>query len=302
MKRILICLTLLLGLLPATRLLAAPIPVAASFSILADIVQNVGGERIRLVTLVGPDQDTHVYQPTPGDIQKLQKTRLFFVNGLGFEGWIDRLQQATRYQGQVINVTQGITLLSGSRHASGHRHNPHHAEDPHVWQDPACVKQMVDNIRNALTAADPAGRSYYRNRAASYNRELDQLLQWAQQEIATIPAAKRTVLTSHDAFGYLGQRLGIQFLAPQGVSTETEASAREVAQLIRQMKKTGIRAVFMENISNPRLIEQIARETGTRPNGRLYSDALSRSGPASSYLGMYRHNIGTLTAGMRNNL
>lgn len=278
---------------------AKPLAVAASFSILGDIVQNVGGERIQLTTLVGANQDAHVYQPTPADIQRLTQTRLFFINGLGFEGWQKRLQQASKYQGKIITVTQGIAPLESNKaQQRGHRHN----NDPHVWQDPVRVKQMVQNIRDALSAADPDGKVYYQRRAENYNRELDQLLNWASQQISTIPQQKRIVLTSHDAFAYLGQRLGLQLLAPQGVSTESEASARDVAQLIQLMKKTGIRAVFMENISNPKLVEQIARDTGTRLGGRLYSDALSRDATADTYLKMYRHNVSTLAMGMRNNL
>ena len=256
------------------------------------IDKHVGGERIELVTLVGADQDAHIFQPTPADIQKLARTRLFFINGLGFEGWLKRLQQASRYNGKVVTVTHGIEPLAI-------KHDDHN--DPHIWQDPVRVKQMIGNIAEALSAADPAGATYYRTRATDYRMKIDALLLWAQNEIASVPAAKRVVLTSHDAFGYLGQRFGIRLISPQGVSTETEASARDVARLIRQMKQSGIRAVFMENISNPRLTEQIARETGARPGPKLYSDALSRNPDAAGYLGMYRYNITTLVAGMRTN-
>lgn len=289
------------SLLLAANSHAAPLPVAASFSILADIVQNVGGERVAITTLVGPDQDAHVFQPTPADVQKLAKTRLFFVNGLGFEGWLKRLQQASKYNGQVITVTKGITPLDRQENDhDDHGHSHGHA-DPHAWQDPQLVKQMVVNIRDALSAADPQGREYFQSRANAYSKELDQLQQWAQQQIATIPQSKRAVLTSHDAFAYLGKRFGIQLLSPQGVSTEAEASAKDVAELIRQMKKTGVRALFMENISNPKLTEQIARETGAQIGARLYSDALSRDAAANSYLAMYRSNIGNLVKGMQNN-
>lgn len=278
---------------------AAPIPVAASFSILGDIVQNAGGERIQVTTLVGPDQDAHVYQATPADIQKLTQTRLYFVNGMGFEGWQKRLQQASRYKGKIITVTQGIKPLSKTTH--GHGHNHHSAHDPHAWQDPALVKQMVENIRTALIAADPEGEKYYRARSAHYLNELDQLLIWSTQQISSIPPQKRVVLTSHDAFAYLGQRLGIKLLSPHGVSTEAEASAKDVARLIQLIKKTGIRAIFMENISNPKLIQQITRDTGTQLGERLYSDALSRNAVADTYIKMYRHNVTTLVTGMQKN-
>lgn len=289
------------SLLLAANSHAAPLPVAASFSILADIVQNVGGERVAITTLVGPDQDAHVFQPTPADVQKLAKTRLFFVNGLGFEGWLKRLQQASKYNGQVITVTKGVTPLERQGNGPDDHGHAHGHADPHAWQDPQRVKQMVINIRDALSAADPQGREYFQQRAGAYNKELDQLQQWAQEQIATIPPAKRAVFTSHDAFAYLGKRFGIRLLSPQGVSTEAEASAKDVAELIRQMKKTGVRALFMENISNPKLTEQIARETGAQVGARLYSDALSRDPAASSYLTMYRSNIGNLVKGMQSN-
>ncbi len=276
---------------------AAPLPVTASFSILGDLVQNIGGERIQLITLVGPDQDAHVFQPTPSDIKKLASSRLFFVNGLGFEGWQKRLEQASKYQGKVVSTSLGIQPLA--MHGADHDH--HDSQDPHVWQDPQNVKIMVKNIAQALIAADPAGRDYYTQRLAAYHKELDQLQSWVQQEISTIPEKNRKVLTSHDAFGYLAKRFGIRILSPQGVSTEAEASAKEVAMLIREIKKSGIRALFMENISNPKLIEQIARETGANTGLKLYSDALSREANANSYLAMYRSNIRNLVAGMRSN-
>lgn len=280
---------------------AAPLQVAASFSILGDIVRNIGGERVSVVTLVGPDQDAHVFQPTPADVQKLAGTRLFFVNGLGFEGWLKRLQQASKYPGKVVTVTQGIQSIPihQEKHGHGLEHTDH--ADPHAWQDPQQVKLMVKNIREALSAADPQGGAYYQSKADDYNKALDQLQDWAQKQISTISEPKRAVLTSHDAFAYLGKRFGIRLLSPQGVSTEAEASAKDVAALIRQMKKTGIRALFMENISNPKLAEQIARETGATVGLKLYSDALSRDPSAASYLAMYRSNIENLVRGMQNN-
>jgi len=280
---------------------AEPLRVAASFSILGDIVRNIGGERILITTLVGPDQDAHVYQPTPADVQKLAATRLFFVNGMGFEGWLKRLQQASEYQGEIVTVTQGIQPIAtqSNPHDLGYAHQ-HHI-DPHAWQDPQQVKQMVTNIRDALSKADPQGRAYYLNQTKIYINKLDQLQDWAQSRIATIPETKRAVLTSHDAFAYLGKRFGIQLLSPQGVSTEAEASAKDVAELIRQMKKTGIRALFLENISNPKLAEQIARETGAIVGLKLYSDALSHDPAADSYITMYRSNIENLVKGMQSN-
>lgn len=288
-----LCFTLALS---SAVLHAAPVPVAASFSILGDLVQAVGGERISISTLVGPDQDAHIFQPAPADVQKLSATRLFFVNGLGFEGWQNRLLQSSRYTGKTITVTQHIQPLK--MHDDGHGHGSH---DPHAWQDPEQVKTMVQTISKALIATDPSGSAYFQKRADGYTQELDQLTLWAKAEVARIPPNKRVVLTSHDAFGYLARSLGIRIISPQGVSTESEASAKEVGKIIRQIKQSGIRALFMENISNPKMVEQIARETGVRTDRKLYSDALSRNPEAATYLKMYRYNVTTLIAGMQGN-
>jgi len=282
-------------LLISTSLHAAPLPVAASFSILGDLVQNVGGERVSVTVLVGKDQDAHVFQPSPTDVQKLARTQLFFVSGLGFEGWQSRLLKSSKYSGKTVTVTQGIKPLAA------HGDHAHSHGDPHVWQDPIHTKHMIDQIAAALIAADPQGREYFQKQAAQYKLALDQLLTWTQAEIGRVPQAKRVVLTSHDAFAYLGQRFGIRLLAPQGVSTDAEANTQDVARIIRQMKTSGIRAIFMENISNPKLMEQIAKETGAKPGVKLYSDALSRNETASTYLIMYRHNISALVAGMQAN-
>ncbi len=270
------------------------LPVAVSFSVLGDLVRQVGGDRISTVQLVGPDEDAHVYQPTPGAIAEVSRTKLFFVNGLGLEGWLTRLQQAANYKGQVITVNQGSDALTMTE--DGKR-----VTDPHTWQDPARVKSMIEIISKALITADPAGSTYYRQRADAYQKQLDDLATWATAQFNTIPPARRVILTSHDAFGYLGHRFGVKILAPQGVSTDAEPSAKEVGDLVRQIRASGIRAVFMENISNPKMVQQIAAETGTSTTARLYSDALSKDGSADTYLKMYRHNVTALVAGMKLN-
>lgn len=279
---------------------ASPIKVAASFSILGDLVQQIGGERVQINVLVGADQDAHVYMPSPQDVQKLTETQLFFVNGLGFEGWQSRLLKSSRYQGQIVTVTVNIKPLAmhGDEHDHGHGHS--HI-DPHVWQDPVQVKSMVNTISSALSKSDPAGAAYYQQRLQAYQKQLDTLITWAQTEIARIPKEKRMILTSHDAFAYLGHRFGIRIISPQGVSTESEASAQDVAKIIRQIKQSQIRALFMENISNPKMLEQISKETGALTGSKLYSDALSKSPEAADYLSMYRYNVSTLLAGMQRN-
>ncbi|WP_205700927.1 metal ABC transporter substrate-binding protein [Jeongeupia sp. USM3] len=290
---------LLIGLSGAARA-AEPLPVVASFSILGDLVQNVGGDRVKVTTLVGADGDAHVYQPTPADVGTLAKSRVFFVNGLGFEGWMKRLTASSKYKGTVVTVSDGIKprAMAGEGH-DDHGHD--HGTDPHAWQDVDNARLMVKNIAAALAKIDPAGAGVYQANAAKYDGQLAELARWADAQVAAIPAAKRKVITSHDAFGYLGARYKITLLSPQGLSTEAEASAKDVGKLIRQIKQSGIKAVFVENISNRKLIEQIGRETGASLEGELYSDALSKNPQANSYVNMYRHNITTLVAGMKAN-
>ncbi|WP_052652651.1 metal ABC transporter solute-binding protein, Zn/Mn family [Pandoraea oxalativorans] len=270
------------------------LPVSASFSILSDIVKAVGGDRVDVITLVGPDQDTHTYEPTPADVAKLSGTKLFFVNGLGFEGWLPRLMKSSHYPGELVTVTKGLkarTMVDDGKTVT----------DPHMFQDPERVKTMADNIAAALSKADPAGANYYADRARNYRGALDDLIVWANKQLAPIAPARRVVLTSHDAFGYLGQRFGIKFLAPEGVSTESEASAKDVANLIRVIRRTGIKAVFMENISNPRLVQRIAHDAKVTVDGKLYSDALSKNPEATTYLQLFQYNIRALAAAMKDN-
>lgn len=276
---------------------AERIPVVASFSILGDIVANVGGDRIAVQSLVGPDQDPHVFEPAPADVAKVEHARLLVLNGLGLEGWMARLSKSSGYRGAVVVASQGMhahTMLAED--GKGRE------TDPHAWQDPTNVILYVKNIAAALTKVDPAGAAEYRANAAHYTAELKALDTWARKQYAQFPKARRRVITSHDAFGYHGTHYGIEFLAPQGVSTESEASARDVAALIRQMKAEHINAVFMENMSNPKLIEQMAKDSGVQMSGKLYPDALSRAdGPAPTYLKLLRFNVTQIAAGLAKN-
>ncbi|GAB3243162.1 TroA family protein [Chitinimonas naiadis] len=296
-------LPLLLTSLSLATSAADKLPVVASFSILGNLVAEVGGDKVEVKTLVGPDGDAHVYQPSPQDGKTLAGARLLVVNGLAFEGWMERLASASRYRGARVVASDKVQAeqMADDDHDHDHGHD-HGRLDPHAWQDPNRVQQYVSNIANGLAAADPANAAYYQQRAEQYRQTLKQLDNWASQQIASVPAAKRRVITSHDAFGYLGRHFGITFLAPQGVNTDAEASAKQVGKLIRQAKQEGIRAIFVENISNPKLLEQISRETGAKLGSRLYSDALSRpDGPAASYVTMMRYNISALVAGMKQN-
>ena len=264
--------------------------VVASFSILGDFVRNVGGDRVNVTTLVGPDGDVHVYTPAPADAQKIAAAKLLIINGFGLEGWLPRLLQAAGSKAPTIIATKGIAPLKLGSDA-----------DPHAWQSVANAKMYIANIRDALVAADPADAEVFRANADSYLMRLDALDREVRQAIALIPQNHRKVISTHDAFGYFAAGYGIDFIAPLGVSTESEASARDIAKIITQVKASGIPAVFLENISDPRLIRRISAETGARVGGTLYSDALTdEKGVAPTYIDMVRHNIKALTSALVN--
>jgi len=264
------------------------IKAVATFSILGDLVRNVGGDRVEITTLVGPNGDAHVYSPTPGDARKLAAADVVFVNGLGLEGWMTRLVTASGTKAPMVLVTKGIT----PRHMQDEDKRGRPAIDPHAWQSIADAKIYVANIRDGLVAIDPAGKATYDANAAAYLARLDELEQEVKAAIDSIPADRRKIITTHGAFGYFGAAYGMAFIAPEGVSTEAEPSAKDVARIITQIKKQKIPAVFLENISDPRLMDQIARETRAIIGGTLYSDALSEpGGPAATYIEMMRHNV-----------
>jgi zinc/manganese transport system substrate-binding protein len=289
----------LAGALPAAA--QEKLPVVATFSILCDFVKNVGGDRVSVTTLVGPNGDTHVYQPSPADAKKLAGARVIFVNGFKLEGWIDRLIKASGTKADIAVTTKGITPREMANEDDAKTSNAHeHAGvDPHAWQSIANARIYVANIRDALVAADPGGKDTYDKNTADYLAKLAAVEIEVRETIAKIPAERRRIITTHDAFGYFGAAYGFEFIAPQGVSTETEASARDVAKIIRQIKAQKIPAVFLENVSDPRLVQRIADETGAKVGGTIYSDALSdEGGPASTYIDMMRHNIRQLAAAL----
>jgi zinc/manganese transport system substrate-binding protein len=285
----------------AAALIRAParaqtrLKVLATFSILGDLVKNVGGDRIEVATLVGPSSDAHVYAPAPADAKKVADAKVVVTNGLGFEGWLSRLVRASGSRAPVIITTTGITV----RRVAG-AHGPSEA-DPHAWQSVANAKVYVANIRSALIAADPEGKPTYETNAADYLARLDTLDQEIKVAVAAIPAERRRIISTHDAFGYFQGAYGIAFIAPQGVSTEAEASARDLARIITQVKQQRIPALFLENISDPRLMQRIAQETGARIGGKLYSDALTDAGgEAPTYIAMMRHNMQQISAALAN--
>ena len=303
----------------ATSAHAEPMPVVTSFTILADMTRQIGGERVQVHSLVGENGNAHAFQPSPSDARRLGSAKLVIINGLGFEGWIERLVRASGYPGKVAVASAGIKALDmpegchhhhhhgehGHDHAHHHDHDHGHSHahggsDPHAWQDAGNALQYVDNITAALSEADPDGKAFYASNAERYKGEIKALDAAIRQAFAALPEARRRVVTSHDAFAYFGRAYGMKFIAPLGINSEVEPSAREVGWLIRQIRQEQIPAVFMENITDPRLIERISKESGARLGGTLYSDSLSdKNGPAPTYLKMMRYNADTLSAALK---
>lgn len=278
----------------ALSLIASPLQAAdrlsvvASFSILGDFVRNVGGDRIDLTTLVGADGDVHVYTPAPGDAKRIAAAKLVIVNGLGLEGWLPRLVQSAGSKAKVVTASAGITPLKLGA-----------AADPHAWQSVPNARIYVTDIANALAAAAPDDAEFFRAQAKAYLEKLETLDREVREAVSKIPAERRKVISTHDAFGYFSAEYGIRFIAPLGVSTETEPSARDIAAIIGQIKAARIPAVFLENISDDRLIRRIAAETGAKVGGTLISDGLTgEKGPAPTYIDMVRHNIKALTSAL----
>ena len=309
----------------------APIPVVATFSVLGDMVKRIGGDRVAVTTLVGPDGDAHVYQPGPADARAVSEAEILVFNGLAFEGWLDRLVEASGFGGVRVVATDGIQPIrlededhhdddhaeeddhadkddhgdeddhaamddhgDEDDHADEHGHD-HGAFDPHGWHNLANAVIYVDNITAALAKTDPANASAYYGNRATYVAEIEALDAEIRKTVAGLSEDRRTIVTAHDAFGYFAEAYGLRFVAPLGMSTESDASAADVAALIPQIREEGIKAVFVEVITDQRLMERIADETGASIGGTLYSDALSGpDGPASTYLDMVRHNAETL--------
>ncbi|WP_441243635.1 metal ABC transporter substrate-binding protein [Tardiphaga sp. 768_D3_N2_1] len=284
------------ALCAALSLLSAIVParaqdkihIVASFSILGDFVRNVGGERVAVTTLVGPNGDAHVYTPTPQDAKKIADAKLVVVNGLGFEGWLPRLVKSSGGKATIVTASRGIAPRKLDSH-----------EDPHAWQSVDNARIYVTNIRDALAKVDPAGADAYKANAEAYLAKLAILDNDVKAAVASIPEARRKVISTHDAFGYFAAAYGIEFIAPQGVSTDSEPSAKDIAVIITQLKLSKIPAVFLENIADPRLMRRIAAETGAKIGGTLYSDSLTaENGDAPTYIDMVRHNIKALTSAL----
>jgi zinc/manganese transport system substrate-binding protein len=270
---------------------ADKLKVVASFSIAGDMVHEVAGDNVSLSVLVGPNSDAHVYEPSPVDAKAIAGADLVVVNGLGFEGWLSRLISSSGYKGPVVVASSGITPLQLEN-----------AQDPHAWQSIANGKIYVANIRDALMKADKAHARQYQDNAARYLKQLSELEIWVKEQVAQVPKAQRQVITSHDAFQYFSAAYGVRFIAPLGVSTDSEASAADIAHLIDQVRAQKVHAVFMENIADTRLVRQLEQDSGAYVGGTLYSDALSLpGGQAPTYVAMFKHNVAQLVAGMLHN-
>jgi len=294
-RRLLLALGLILAALLAVPQGASAddkMKVAASFSILGDMVKQVGGDRVDVVTFVGPNGDAHVYEPTPADAKALSESKILFINGLGLEGWMTRLENSSGFKGKVVTASTGVNprkMVEDEKTIT----------DPHAWQSLANGKIYAANIRDALIAADPAGKATYEANAKKFIDGMTAMEANVKAAVAKMPPERRKIITTHDAFGYFGSAYGMEFIAPEGVSTESEASAQDVAKIITQIKKEHIPAVFLENVTDSRLLDQIASETGAKIGGTLYSDALSApDGPAGNYLDMFRNNIDTIAAAL----
>jgi zinc/manganese transport system substrate-binding protein len=287
---------LLIGLtLPLFSAAADKIKVVATFSVLADMVEQIAGDAVELTMLVGVDSDAHVYQIRPIDAKQVSEADLLVVNGLGFEGWLARLEQSSGFDGRKVVASASIDAIHHA--ADGHADHPDSNLDPHAWHSLANGRQYVTNIAQALIEVDPQNRVHYQDNLTAYLAAIDALDAELSSQVAAVPAGQRRVITSHDAFAYLARAYGFQFFSPQSISTESQPSARDVARLIRQIRQEGISALFIENISDDRLMQQIASETDVKLGGKLYSGALSGlNEPASSYLAMMRHNVTVLLA------
>jgi zinc/manganese transport system substrate-binding protein len=283
-----VVLTSLLAL-PVAALAAPSFHAVASFSILGDMLQQTGGSLVEAETLVPADADVHTWQPRPADLRAVMNARLLVRNGLGLEGWMDRIQSAAGFKGIVVTTTDGITPRRLGEHP-----------DPHAWQDPRNGIIYVGNIIRGLVKADPSHADEYQKTGAQYAAAIHRTDEWIAAQIAPIPPEKRRIITTHDAFGYYGARYGITFLAAEGISTDAEPSAKSITALVRQIRQEKVTTVFLENMTDPRIARMLARESGAKVGPEVYSDALSpSSGPAATYLDMLRHNTSLFVHAMR---
>ena len=264
---------------------AKTLNAVASFTVLADVVKQVGGEHVSVTSLVGPNGDPHDFEPSPDDAKKLKEADVTFISGEGLESWFERLVRASGYSGKPVVASEGVKTRTMDEAGKT-------IIDPHVWNSPVNIEVWVENIEKALSAADPEDAAVFRANAARYTNVLKELDAYAKSRFETVPQDRRKILTSHNAFGYFGREYGITLLSPVGLSTETEASAADVGKLIDQIKKENVKTYFFENSNDSRLVQQISKATGAEPGGELYVEALSKEdGSAPTYAKMFRYNV-----------
>lgn len=292
MRKTGVVLALALGLM-TQNVMAKTLNVVASFSVLGDIAAKTGGDHVKVTTLVGPDGDPHTFEPSAKDSALLNKADVVVVNGLGLEGWLDRLVKASGFKGVVVVASEGVSTHTLEEDGKT-------VTDPHAWNSAANGARYAKNILTAYVKADPQDEAALKATGQRYIDQVQQLDSWAKTQFDAVPQEKRKVLTSHDAFGYFSRAYGVTFLAPQGISSESEASAQQVAELIKQIKADGVHTWFMENQLDPRLVKQIASATGAQPGGELYPEALSKKGGvADSYVKAFSHNVETIANSMK---
>ncbi|WP_034991665.1 metal ABC transporter solute-binding protein, Zn/Mn family [Beijerinckia mobilis] len=284
----------LLSLVPSGQgAMAKTVQAVASFTVLADVVKQIGGDHVTVESLVPTNGDPHEFEPSPDNARSLKAASLVFISGEGLEGWFARLAKASGYKGEPVIVSEGIKTLAMEE-------GDHNVTDPHVWNSVANVIVWTDNIEKALAAADPEDAAAFHENASRYRQQLQALDADVRAKIAQVPQEQRKVLTSHEAFGYFARDYGVTFLAPTGFSTETEASAATVAKLIDQIRKEKVKVYFLENSNDPRLVRQIAKATGAVPGGMLYVESLSPpDGPAPTYLRMVRNNVDQIVGAIK---
>ena len=283
---------------------AERIKVVATFSVIGDMVANVAGEKVDLVTLVGPAGDTELFKPSLADAKSVAEAKIVFVNDLNdeFEPWLEPLLKQVKFSGAKIVVSRGVKTFTSTEERAPRNKSGEEEIDQHAWLDPKNGVIYVRNIAAALVKGDPANAADYRLRADAYIKELQALDAWAKAEIAALPAAKRRFLASHDSLQYLAKAYGITLLSINGWTNNSEPSAAELARLAKQVRQERIHALFLDSITDPRAMQQVAKETGASIGGTLYGDALSKpGGDADTYLKMLRHNVATLKAGMMKN-
>lgn len=293
----------LAALVASPALAADKLKVVASFSIVGDLAAEVGGDHVEVTTLVGPNGDAHAFEPSPANAKALGEAAVLVENGLGLESWMKRLTTAANFNGKTVVASEGVKprLWQGDPEevAELAKDKSGRAIDPHAWQDPENGIRYIENIVAGFSAADPAHAADYAANGKALAKQVSEIDARLKSEFAKLPAEKRRIVTSHDAFGYFGAAFDIQFIAPEGLSTESDVSAADIAKIIRQIKEEHITAIFVENVSDPRLLDQIARETGVKIGGELFSDALSPAdGPAPTYVKMFENNEGQLLSAM----